>query len=80
MSLLSSTGLSIEDISHLVGHANTHITESVYRKELRPVLTRGAGAMERFSPIQRPELGKQIGKHGSHTQISESSTTSAIPA
>ena len=46
VSLLSSTGLSIEDISHLVGHANTRVTESVYRKELRPVLTRGAGAMD----------------------------------
>jgi Phage integrase family len=46
VSLLSSTGQSIEDISHLVGHANTHVTESVYRKELRPVLTRGAGAMD----------------------------------
>jgi site-specific recombinase XerD len=46
VSLLSSTGLSIEDISHLVGQANTHVTESVCRKELRPVLTRGAGAMD----------------------------------
>jgi integrase len=43
VSLLSSTGVSIEDISHLVGHANTPVTEAVYRKELRPVLTRGAG-------------------------------------
>ena len=50
VSLLSSTGLSIEDISHLVGHANTGITESVYRKELRPVLTRGAGAMDALFP------------------------------
>ena len=43
-------GLSIEDISHLVGHANSRITESVYRKELRPVLTRGAGAMDALFP------------------------------
>jgi integrase len=50
VSLLSSTGLSIEDISHLVGHANTHVTESVYRKELRPVLSRGAGAMDALFP------------------------------
>ena len=27
VSLLSSTGLSIEDISHLVGHANTRISD-----------------------------------------------------
>lgn len=30
--------MSIEDMSHLVGHANTRVTELVYRKELRPVL------------------------------------------
>lgn len=50
VSLLSSAGMPIEDISHLVGHANTHVTEAVYRKELRPVLTRGAGAMDRLFP------------------------------
>lgn len=33
--------MAIEDISHLVGHASTKVTETVYRKVLRPVLTRG---------------------------------------
>ena len=46
VSLLSSSGLPIEDISHLVGHASTSVTEKVYRKELRPVLNRGAAAMD----------------------------------
>ena len=46
VSLLSSAGLPIEDIAHLVGHANTRTTEKVYRKELRPVLRRGAKAMD----------------------------------
>ena len=36
----------IEDTAHLVGHANTRTTEKLYRKELRPVLRRGAKAME----------------------------------
>lgn len=45
-SLLSNSGMPIEDISHLVGHASTKVTETVYRKELRPVLTRGARAMD----------------------------------
>jgi integrase len=45
VSLLSSAGIPIEDIAHLVGHANTRTTEKVYRKELRPVL-RGAKAMD----------------------------------
>ena len=39
-------GIPIEDIAHLVGHANTRTTEKVYRKELRPVLRRGAKAMD----------------------------------
>ena len=50
VSLLSSSGMPIEDIAHLVGHANTRVTELVYRKELRPVLTRGAVAMDVFLP------------------------------
>ena len=41
-----NSGVSIEDISHLVGHISTAVTEKVYRKELRPVLTRGATAMD----------------------------------
>jgi hypothetical protein len=40
VSLLSSSGMPIEDIAHLVGHANTLVTELVYRKELCPVLIR----------------------------------------
>lgn len=28
--------MPIEDIAHLVGHANTRVTEFVYRKRLRP--------------------------------------------
>jgi hypothetical protein len=35
-----------ERCAHLVGHANTRVTELVYRKELRPMLTRGASAMD----------------------------------
>jgi hypothetical protein len=50
VSLLSSSGIPIEDIAHLVGHANTRVTELVYRKELRPVLTRGAFAMNALFP------------------------------
>src|SRR5215213_11763622 len=45
VSLLSS-GVAIEDIAHLVGHASTNVTEKVYRMELRPVLTRGATAID----------------------------------
>ena len=56
VSLLSSTGMSIEDISHLVGHASSRVTELVYRKELRPVLTRGASTMDALFPREKPGL------------------------
>ncbi|MGH3872065.1 MAG: tyrosine-type recombinase/integrase [Pseudonocardiaceae bacterium] len=48
ISLLSDAGVRIEDISKLAGHANTRVTETVYRHELRPVLTRGATAMSQI--------------------------------
>jgi integrase len=46
VSLLSEWGLAIEDISRLVGHSGTHVTELVYRHELRPVIQTGATAMD----------------------------------
>jgi integrase len=42
VSLLSANGVPVESIAQLVGHAGTTVTEAVYRKELRPVLTDGA--------------------------------------
>jgi site-specific recombinase XerD len=45
VSLLSSSGVTIEEIAHLVGHGSTSVTERVYRKELRPVITRAARAI-----------------------------------
>jgi integrase len=48
VSLLSSSGVPIEDISRLVGHVSTNVTEKVYRHELRPVMTRGAATMDQI--------------------------------
>ncbi len=48
VSLLSSSGIPIEDISRLVGHVSTNVTEKVYRHELRPVMTRGAATMDQI--------------------------------
>jgi integrase len=48
VSLMSASGVPIEAIARLVGHAGTTVTEAVYRKELRPVLTDGADAMDRI--------------------------------
>jgi integrase len=46
VSLLSDSGVPLEDISRLVGHAGTIVTEKVYRKQIRPVLLAGAEAMD----------------------------------
>ncbi|WP_229118152.1 site-specific integrase [Enemella evansiae] len=55
VSLLSEAGVAVEEIAHLVGHANTRTTEKVYRKELRPVLRPGAAAMNAlFRPTDPP--------------------------
>lgn len=51
VSLLSSGGLSIEQISRLVGHSSTAVTETVYRHQLVPVVEDGATAMDRIFPI-----------------------------
>jgi integrase len=45
VSVLSAHGVSIEEISQLVGHKSTSVTEVVYRHELRPVIQRGAVVM-----------------------------------
>jgi hypothetical protein len=46
VSLLSECRPGIEDISRLVGHSGTHVTELVSRHELRPVIQTGATAMD----------------------------------
>ncbi|MEW9554112.1 tyrosine recombinase XerC [Nonomuraea sp. NPDC050783] len=48
VSLLSDSGMPIEAISRLAGHRNTTVTETVYRKQLRPLLLEGAEAMDRI--------------------------------
>jgi integrase len=55
VSLLSEWGLGIEYIPRLVGHSGTHVTEMVYRHELRPVIQTGATAMD--SLFSLPEVG-----------------------
>jgi integrase len=46
VSLLSLGGLPIEEIARIAGHSSTRTTELVYRRELRPVLTRGAETLD----------------------------------
>jgi integrase len=48
VSLLSDGGVPMEQISRLVGHSGTAVTELVYRKQIRPVIQSGAVAMDRI--------------------------------
>lgn len=48
VSLLSDHGVPIEEISRLVGHSGTSVTELVYRHQIRPVLQTGAQVMDRL--------------------------------
>lgn len=54
VSLLSDDGVSLEEISRLVGHSSTAVTEAVYRKQIRPVVQTGAVAMDRIFKITEP--------------------------
>ena len=50
---LSAHGVRIENISDLVGHSGTTVTESVYHHEIRPALTTGATAMNKILSNKR---------------------------
>jgi hypothetical protein len=41
----------VEHIARLVGHSGTMTTETVYRKQIRPVLLDGADVMDRIFPL-----------------------------
>jgi integrase len=56
VSLLSDAGVPVEEIARLVGHSSTTVTETVYRKQLRPVLTGGAQVMDTLFDL--PEVQK----------------------
>jgi integrase len=53
VSILSANGVRIEDISDLMGHSGTSVTETVYRHEIRPELTTGAEAMDKIFSKKR---------------------------
>ncbi|MFI8528374.1 tyrosine recombinase XerC [Promicromonospora sukumoe] len=57
VSVMSSEGVLIEEISRLVGHNNSRVTELVYRKELRPVIQTGARAMNSVIGTVEVSLG-----------------------
>ena len=71
VSLMSSSGVPVEEIARLAGHSNTRTTEVVYRRELRPVLTTGAEAMDRlFQSPPVPADNEREGVRNSYHQPS----------
>ncbi|MEV0403448.1 hypothetical protein [Actinoallomurus sp. NPDC050550] len=50
VSLLSAHDVPLENISRLVGHTNPVVTETAYRKQIRPVMQDGARAMDAIFP------------------------------
>jgi integrase len=40
--------MAIEGISRLMGHSSSSVTETIYRHQIRPVLTIGAEAMDKI--------------------------------
>ena len=52
VSLLSDADVPIERISRLVGHSSSTTTETIYRKQIRPVIVHGADVMDRIFPGQ----------------------------
>jgi integrase len=46
VSIMSEQGVPVEEIARLVGHSTTSTTETVYRRELRPVISTGAEVMD----------------------------------
>ena len=40
--------MAIEEISRLMGHSSSNVTETIYRHQIRPVITVGAEAMDKI--------------------------------
>ena len=48
VSVLSDAGVPVEEISRLVGHSGTTVTELVYRHQLKPVIQTEATVMDQL--------------------------------
>jgi integrase len=61
VSLLSDSGVPVETIAQLVGHeGGSQVTETVYLKQIRPVLLGGAEAMDRIFALPEPLSGATL--------------------
>jgi integrase len=57
VSRLSDEKVPIEQISRLVGHRSTIVTETVYREQLRPVVEGNADVMNKIFPPEPCDEG-----------------------
>jgi integrase len=48
VSLLSASGVPVEEIARLAAHSSSRTTEVIYRREIRPVLIKGAEMMDQL--------------------------------
>jgi len=48
VSLLSASGVPMEEIARLAGHSSSRTTEVIYRREIRPVLVKGTEVMDQL--------------------------------
>jgi integrase len=46
VSLMSDSDVAVDEIALLVGHASSKVIETVYRHQLRPVMTTGVEKMD----------------------------------
>lgn len=63
VSILSDAGVPLEEISRLVGHAGTTVTELVYRHQLKPVIQTGATVMDRLFGSETDSIVTQLVTH-----------------
>ena len=50
VSLMSDSGVPVEEIARLAGHTSSRTTELVYRHQLRPIMEKGAQALDQLFP------------------------------
>jgi integrase len=65
VSIMSSNGVPIQDISDTVGHKSTHVTETVYRHVIVPEIRGGATVMDDVfnDDEDDPDEGDEKAKH-----------------
>jgi integrase len=48
VSVMSESGVAVEEFARLAGHSSSRTTETIYQRELCSVITTGAGVMDKI--------------------------------